>query len=378
MAAAEEAEDAGNQDYHGRHMGAIFEEGFSFSGFERDFVALGDGTGKWTEISGASGLDSISDGRGAVFADFDNDGDTDVFLTTLQGEAHLLYRNNVGNRNGFLRVTLQGTTSAHDAFGAVVRVKTSAGTLTKIKTGGSGFLSQHDPRLLFGLGRDRKAEWVEVVWPSGATSRFENVPVGTSLNIVEGETEFTSIAESRFTLADPPSRLQTLLAGIGRSEADALPNLALTQLSGEATHLDDVMLPKRRYLVNFWATYCVPCAEEMPELQELRSKLSAAGIELIGVSVDIETADQVQGYARARGVDYPIYIAAEQSVADVFVGGEVIIPTSFLIDEHRRVLDVYLGWSARTRRALEQLVAPPRPRVVDVPQVPVSNPESIQ
>jgi len=357
LAAAEEAEDAGNLDYHGRHMGAIFEEGFSFSGFERDFVALGDGTGKWVDISGASGLDSISDGRGAVFADFDNDGDTDVFLTTLQGEAHFLYRNNVGNQNGFLRVTLEGTASARDAFGAVVRVKTSAGVLTKIKSGGSGFLSQHDPRLLFGLGGDAKAEWVEIAWPSGATSRFEQVPAGTSLRVVEGEAEPTQVAESRFNLVDPPSPTQTLLARIGRTSDEALPDLVLTSLSGETSSLDDMLRPGRRYLVNFWATYCVPCAEEMPELQQLRSELSAAGIDLLGVSIDIETADQVSEYIEARGVDYPIFVTDEQSVADVFVGGEVLIPTSFLIDENRRVLDVYTGWSMRTRRALRELVA---------------------
>ena len=180
VAASEKVEQAGSESYHEDHMGAIFKEGFSFSGYERDLLALNLGDGKFLDISGVSGVDSISDGRGAVFADFDNDGDPDIFLTTAQGEAHYLFRNNIGNENGFLRVALEGTKAGRDAFGAVVRVKSSAGVQTKLKAGGSGYLSQHDPRLLFGLGEDERAEYVEVVWPGGDVQRIEGVPASTS------------------------------------------------------------------------------------------------------------------------------------------------------------------------------------------------------
>ena len=115
-------------------MGAIFKEGFSFSGYERDLLSMNLGDGRFMNISGVSGVDSISDGRGSVFADFDNDGDLDIFLTTAQGEAHFLFRNNVGQRNGFLRLELEGTRSGRDAFGTVVRVKTSAGVQTKMSS----------------------------------------------------------------------------------------------------------------------------------------------------------------------------------------------------------------------------------------------------
>jgi len=80
-------------------------------------------------------IDSITDGRAGVFADFDNDGDLDVFSTTIQHQAHLLFRNNVGQDSNFVRIELEGTgRSTRDAFGSVVRVKTSAGMLTKIKS----------------------------------------------------------------------------------------------------------------------------------------------------------------------------------------------------------------------------------------------------
>jgi thiol-disulfide isomerase/thioredoxin len=352
VAAAESIEDPGNEQYQDRHMDAIFEEGFSFSGFERDYLALSLGEGQFLDVSGVSGLDSISDGRGSVFADFDNDGDVDVLLTALQGESHYLYRNNVGNRNGFLRVTLEGTTSGRDAFGAVVRVKTSAGILTKIKSGGSGFISAHDPRLLFGLGDDAQAEWVEVTWPGGAVERFAPVASGSSIRIAEGGSDPSDVTERRFALVDPLDAQATFLARIGLGQRPLFPDLKLTGLDGEPTQLSRQMQPGKKYLVNFWATYCVPCAEEMPELQAMNARFAAQGIEVLGISVDTETADQVPAYLAAKGVRYPIFTTDEASIAQVYRRGEIIIPTSFLLDGQRRVLDVVSGWTADSRKAV--------------------------
>ena len=98
---------AGNQVYRDEHLGKIFQEGLSFSGYERDHLYMSLGSGRFVEISGVSGTDSLTDGRGAVFADFDNDGDLDVFLTAIQGKAHSLFRNNVGSENSFVRVALE-------------------------------------------------------------------------------------------------------------------------------------------------------------------------------------------------------------------------------------------------------------------------------
>ena len=80
---------------------SLMGKGFSFSGYERDpvFLSLGKnekGQVKYLEVSGLSGMDSVTDGRAGVFADFDNDGDLDVFSTAIQGQSHLLFRNNVG------------------------------------------------------------------------------------------------------------------------------------------------------------------------------------------------------------------------------------------------------------------------------------------
>lgn len=168
VAVSEEAESAGNDEYQDDHMGAIFKEGFSFSGFERDLLSLNPGTGEFLNVSGVSGVDS-----------------------------------------------------------------TSAGIQTKIKAGGSGFLSQHDPRLLFGLGRDSSAEWLEVTWPTGDTERFEDVAVPGSLRIVEGRGDYRRVAEQRFSLVDPLDPYQTVLAKLEVGKGDAFPDLALRSLDPE-------------------------------------------------------------------------------------------------------------------------------------------------
>lgn len=357
MAASAEMETAGNPDYQDRHLDAIFQEGFSFSGYERDMLSLNLGKGKYLNISGVSGADSISDGRGSIFADFDNDGDLDIFLTSVQGEAHFLFRNNIGQRNAFIRVQLDGRESGSDAYGSVVRVKTSTGLLTKIKAGGSGFLSQNDPRLLFGLGKDQEAEWVEVTWPTGRTQRFEHVAAGSAIRIVEGDPPLEQIAETRFSLVDPLSRGDAILARTGFRKGEPFPDLLLRDLDQGESRLRDLIRPDRTTLVNLWATYCLPCQAEMPVLQSMTTEFHKAGIDLVGVSIDVATADRVSGFLEEYGITYPIYMMDENSVSDLFERGEVMIPISFLLDGDGRIMDVLAGWSGDSREELKRLTS---------------------
>jgi peroxiredoxin len=356
VAASEEQEEAGSQAYHSDHMGAIFKEGFSFSGYERDLVSLNLGDGKYLDISGVSGIDSISDGRGAVFADLDNDGDLDILLTTAQGEAHYLFRNNIGSANNALRITLVGPPAGRDAFGTVVRVKSSAGIQTKLKTGGGGFLSHHDTRLLFGLGKDEAAEWVEIVWPDGSTQRFAGVPAGSSMLIEQGAEHYATIAERRIDLVDPLPEDELFTAGLGFRRGERFPDLALRSTGGETTSLLAALKPGRRTLLNVWATWCVPCAEEIPQLQRLYPELSSAGIDLLGVSVDLDTADNVPGYIAERGVTYPIYTTDEAALETLYPRGQATVPLTLLLDGDGRVLEIHSGWNDSSEKALRELI----------------------
>jgi len=352
VAASEQVERAGNDAYQTHHMSTIFEEGFSFSGYERDLVMLNRGDGTFLDVSGCSGLDSITDGRGSLTADFDNDGDLDVFLTAVQGDAFHLFRNQIGSRSRFLRVTLAGTSGGPEAYGATVRVGTDAGVRTKTLAGGSGYVSQGDPRLLFGLGAEGRAAWVEVAWPNGATRRYDVPPDADSILVREDGERATAVRERRSALPDPWTRGQAALARAGLRYGDRFPDLAARAPDGSATSVRSLIRPGRTTLVNLWATWCVPCAREVPELQRIAPDLRDRGVDVVGLSVDVETADGVAAYLRERGVTYPTAILAPEAVASLFGDGDVTVPLTVRVGPDGRIVEAYPGWSERTRRAV--------------------------
>jgi thiol-disulfide isomerase/thioredoxin len=338
----------------------IFGQGFSFSGYERDPLYLNLGGKKFTDISGVSGIDSISDGRAGVFADFDNDGDLDVFSTTIQGQSHLLFRNNVGQDGNFLRVALEGgKETGRDAFGSIVRVKTSAGTLTKIKSGGSGFVSQHDPRLLFGLGKDARAEWIEVSWSNGKTERFdaENAVSGSTLLLKAGTGKAQTLALGRANLPNPLTKAEIFARGLKIQIGKPLPDFALKTVGGRsASSLQKQFKPGRQTLINIWATWCLPCAKEMPELEKLRPGLAAQGIDLIGLNVDAQPDADVRGYISKRRVNYPIFVGGVGAIEQLYATDDYSVPLSILVDEKGVVKDLIPGWSAETQRKFAALI----------------------
>ena len=335
----------------------IFEQGFSFSGYERDALYLNLSNKKFLDISGVSGIDSITDGRAAIFADFDNDGDLDVFLTTIQGPSHLLFRNNVGQANNFLRIALEGGLSVgRDAYGAVVRVKTSAGILTKIKSGGSGYLSQHDPRLLFGLGKDARAEWIEVTWPNGKVERFEgDARAGSTLLLRQGTGRAQPLTLGRAQLPDPLTPTEALARNMKIAAGKPMPELSLNFLDGSGTSLRATLRPGRRTLINIWATWCAPCASEMPELERLRPRLAARGIDLLGLNVDTEPEANTKGFVAKTGVKYPILVGGAAAIEQFYATDELVVPMSILLDEQGNVAEMFLGWTGETRRKLAAL-----------------------
>ncbi|HXJ12520.1 MAG TPA: CRTAC1 family protein, partial [Candidatus Limnocylindrales bacterium] len=149
-----------------------------------------------------SGLQNISRDSGSVFSrelsarglalgDFDNDGTVDVLISVNDG-APLLLRNNAGRQNHWLGLNLVGKKSNSDAIGA--RITYQAGDLkqSRFKVGGGSYLSSHDPRIVLGLGKRQKIDWLEVKWPlpSGALQRFVDLPIDRYITIVEGESSW--------------------------------------------------------------------------------------------------------------------------------------------------------------------------------------------
>jgi len=128
-------------------------------------------------------------GRGAAYADVDNDGDLDLVITANNGAARLL-RNDNGNKNDVLRVKAIGTRSNRDGIGAKVTVKSASGAhlFAMVKTG-SSYLSQSELPLTFGLGKPEtgKTLSVEIAWPSGRKESIANIKPNQFITVQEGK-----------------------------------------------------------------------------------------------------------------------------------------------------------------------------------------------
>jgi hypothetical protein len=128
----------------------------------------GLGNDKFDDVSRAAGpvLSERTVARGACFADYDNDGKVDAFLVNLGAKGTLLH--NVSTNTGhWLAVKLQGTKSNRDGIGARVEVYAGGNRWTAERVAGSGYLSQNEARLHFGLGAATSVDKIVVHWPSG-------------------------------------------------------------------------------------------------------------------------------------------------------------------------------------------------------------------
>ena len=93
-------------------------------------------------------------------------------------------------------------------------------------------------------------------------------------------------------------------------------------------------------LVNFWATWCPPCREEIPELIELKKQYGDR-LQIIGISEDEDGPARVLKFAQQKGMSYPIIMATPELIASY--GGVPALPTSFLVDTQGRVVTKHSG-----------------------------------
>ena len=128
-------------------------------------------------------------GRGAAFGDYDNDGDTDIFVVNLNQGAVLL-RNEGGNRNNWLLIKTVGAKSNRDGIGARIKVVTELGSQIREVEAGSSYLSGHDLRVLFGLGEENQVQRIEITWPSGLTQALTNIDANQLLVVTEGRNRY--------------------------------------------------------------------------------------------------------------------------------------------------------------------------------------------
>jgi thiol-disulfide isomerase/thioredoxin len=298
-------QDVNAGSYVSFHNGQMFEDGLSFSGFERNKVWINTGEA-FADLSNVSGSDTPNDSRAVVAADFDDDGDADLFVHSIQRERHGLYRNDIlepGTGAGFLKIRLRATTGQHEAIGAIVTVDGPAGSVSQVMSRGAGFLSCQVPELIFGLGGKKQAA-VSVRWPGGDVESFGSVAANATLRLVEGAGRPEHVERLVRPLPDP------MPPGLALEEGEVLPRLAVADAGGEPTVLDVAQLSQGKpVLLNFWASYCAPCVAELPLLQRRHEE---GELSVIALSVDV-LADRETARAQleAVGAEFPVFFLAQ-------------------------------------------------------------------
>ncbi len=130
------------------------------------------------------------------------------------------------------------------------------------------------------------------------------------------------------------------------AEERVVPSLTFTTLSGRDVSLSDYR--GKVLVVNFFATWCLPCRLETPELVRLQNKYAGDGLQIIGLSMDKAHArETVKGFVAEFKIPYPVGMIRPQ--ATLSFGGVRRIPTTYVLDRQGGITDMILGYDGSDR-----------------------------
>jgi peroxiredoxin len=130
---------------------------------------------------------------------------------------------------------------------------------------------------------------------------------------------------------------------------DRAPELSGASLDGQNISL--AALRGKVVLIDFWASWCAPCKEEMPFLEGLYKRLRSQGLVVVGVSVDAER-ENAMGFIGKMKVSFPIVHDGKHAIADRFKPPRM--PTSYILDKEGKIRHVHEGWRKEDARKVEQ------------------------
>jgi len=122
------------------------------------------------------------------------------------------------------------------------------------------------------------------------------------------------------------------------------PDFELQTPDGKTVHLSDFR--GKGVLLNFWATWCVPCKVEMPWFVELQKQYGSQGLQVLGIAMDDANPEDIAKFAKELGVNYPIVIGKE-AVGDAY-GGIPFLPATFYVGRDGKVVDKIYGLKSRS------------------------------
>jgi peroxiredoxin len=162
---------------------------------------------------------------------------------------------------------------------------------------------------------------------------------------------FQKFALKTLLLAIAGLLLSTEPAAAVLQKGDKAPAIKMTTTSGQPITLNNY---KGYVLVmDFFATWCIPCKESIPHMNSLNRKYGKQGLQILGVSVDEGEDREVKSFIGERKISYPVAIADEDMQTEY---GLRSIPTVYVINKKGMIAEKYQGYSDQTGKAMEETI----------------------
>ena len=124
------------------------------------------------------------------------------------------------------------------------------------------------------------------------------------------------------------------------SRNETAPNVTFTGINGEQYTTDS--LRGKVVMVNFWATSCVTCIKEMPEMVQTYNKYKEGGLEFVAVAMSYDPPNYVLNYAQTRKLPFKVVLDSNGEIARSF-GDVKLTPTTYVIDRKGQIIKRYIG-----------------------------------
>ena len=342
----------------------LIREDYSWGGNERKCFHVACDDGSFADISHASGLDFLGDGRALAILDVDLDGRPDMVLRNRDAPQLRILRNEWTHAGRAVWIRLEGTASNRDAIGARVTIEAGGGRKVKEVQAGSLFLSQSSRWLPFGLGHDVSEVRAEVRWPGGRFQPLGVLKAGFRYRVKEGAEPVPE------PVRDPPPLLAAASAdpppapGIGGGtwliDPIAAPGFELARIGGSpGEKYGPAGLRGKPLFLHFLSPSCNVCIAEAPDMLRTEKLIRSAGARMIHIIADprneaagpelVARAKLTEPAVRADGATLAAYDILHRHLWNRRRG--LAVPATFLLDENGLVVKVYRGSAAAEQLA---------------------------
>jgi len=140
-----------------------------------------------------------------------------------------------------------------------------------------------------------------------------------------------------------PKGMPQEITTVNKTGFKIAPEFSLKDVNGAEKKLSD--FKGKVLIIDFWATWCPPCRQEIPHFVSLYSQYKDQGLEIIGISLDQDSGRVLPGFIESNSINYTI-LAGNEEVTDLY-GGIAAIPTTFIIDKDGNIRKKYVGYNEK-------------------------------